>query len=411
MVKWLMCTRAGHFSCLLFAIGHGCPLIDETLVAAFTHGHLPSVQLLVAHGLPHRPLILDLNAPDREPALPHILQYNERLLPNPGYPNGGYPSYHTPYAEPFEHEQLLYRLAVILNNGRPLKQYNALHPGQVRPDRLRCLEHLLEKGCPIHPVTLISAAERGDVDCVRLLHGAGVALWDGAYVEADIKDERRRMEAKHHLLMKRIVAVPMLPEDAEGMRRVLRYGWAMGAPLTPGMEEVFRAHRAATRTTLLCFHVAERLGRGTRSLSQETGSLTQGIGALGQGTGSLTERTGSRAQGTVSRTQGPGFLFQESGPLSQGTRSFGQGTACEPQGTGSLGQGISKQTAVWSAMGRMPIELVEQILLHAELELPETLRRQLPTERSVVSWEDIPRQVVWMRKEPVRPKALNHLCE
>ncbi len=62
-------------------------------------------------------------------------------------------------------------------------------------------------------------------------------------------------------LWEKTIAIPTLPADAERMWAALRYGAAMGAPLTPVMEQVFQAKRAATRTTLLCFHVAHRLSR------------------------------------------------------------------------------------------------------------------------------------------------------
>jgi hypothetical protein len=50
-----------------------------------------------------------------------------------------------------------------------------------KPDglnKLRCLEHFLDKGCPIHPGTLISAGTRGDVACMLALHEGGVPFWD-----------------------------------------------------------------------------------------------------------------------------------------------------------------------------------------------------------------------------------------
>jgi hypothetical protein len=44
----------------------------------------------------------------------------------------------------------------------------------------------------------------------------------------------------------------------------------------------------------------------------------------------------------------------------------------------SQGEGAVEQLAAWSAMGGMPMELIEKILVFAELEIPESLRRALP---------------------------------
>ncbi len=87
------------------------------------------------------------------------------------------------------------------------------------------------------------------------------------------------------------------------MQKALWYGWALGAPLSPAMEAVFKAKRGLTRTVLCCFHVATRLSQGKAALEQRA--------ALG-------------------------------------------------------------------AMGRVPVDMVEQILMLAELEIPELLRRPLP---------------------------------
>jgi hypothetical protein len=51
--------------------------------------------------------------------------------------------------------------------------------------------------------------------------------------------------------------------------------------------------------------------------------------------------------------------------------------------------------AAWDVMGRMPIELLENILVLADFEIPESLRRGLPGTCGVrVEWHD-PGQVVW----------------
>jgi hypothetical protein len=180
---------------------HGCPVNDRVLDNAVKGGRLTIVELLVAHGLPSRPYLC---AP----------------------------------------------------TGR----------GEVAfgPAQLRCLQHLFDKGCPIHPGTLIAATRRGNVDAVRFLHRHGVPLWTRAEehnAKEDYFPEPSSQALLEMNLSAKIIAIPMLPADAEYMWAALRYGAAMGAPLTPVMEQVFRAKRAATRTALLCFHVAHRLSR------------------------------------------------------------------------------------------------------------------------------------------------------
>jgi hypothetical protein len=49
----------------------------------------------------------------------------------------------------------------------------------------------------------------------------------------------------------------------------LQYGWAMGAPLTPAMEELFMAKRAATRSMLLSLTAAARLSKKEGISSQQ----------------------------------------------------------------------------------------------------------------------------------------------
>jgi hypothetical protein len=130
---------------------------------------------------------------------------------------------------------------------------------------------MLDRGCDIDSSVIIWAALGGEVDGVRLLHSRGVPLWDSAS-EEDAQDREARDPAGEmllrdhdYLLRKSTFAIAQLPQDSEYMRKVLHYGWAKGAPLTPAMEEVLKAKRAATRATLLCFHV-------TTGLSQAAGA-------------------------------------------------------------------------------------------------------------------------------------------
>ncbi len=243
---------AGQSDCLAFAIKHGCRAADNALDGAIRRGHLQCVELLVAHGLP------------REPYLQSFCEYG---------------------AKP------------------------------VGPGQLHCLGHLLDKGCAIHPGTLIVAVTRGDLDAVQLLHRGGVPLWEGAWEEkreVGITDDMARWFGQltpHDFVRHNIITLPRSPAAAERMADALHYGWAMGAPVPAATEDAFRAKRAATRATLLCFHAAARLSR---------------------------ER-GSR-----------------------------------------------KQRAALAGMGRVPIELIEKIILLAKLEIPDLMYRSLPGKRSVM---------------------------
>ncbi len=267
-----------HLDCLRYAIEHGCPLNDNILTTAVDRGRLASVKLLVSGGLPKWPYMLEYNGPTQEP---------------------------------------------------------------LRPEQLQCMQYLLDNQRVIQPRTLVCAAMRGDLGAVRFLHDRGVQLWTAAW-------EAERGDGEHQSTVDRrvfqtlafttgTIAIPQMPQDAAHMWRALQYGWVMGAPLTPAMADVFKSKRAATRATLLCFHVAARMSQGTGSLSQGTGSLSQGTASLGQGTGSLTQGTGS--------------LSDEEG---------------------------TSRRAVWAGMGRVPIELLEKILVYAGFEIYESLRRSAP---------------------------------
>ncbi len=254
---------------------HGCPLRNDMLIGAVTGGHFECVKLLVARGLPKEPL---------------------------AFGREGWRAY----------DQC------------------------VGPRQLRCLQYLIDCGCPIATELLIWVAGSGDVDSVRLLHSRGVALWAGAYAQEtyDEEDPIQMFEVKTQedaLRGQGIIAMPEKPEDAWKMWRVLQYGWAMGAPLTPAMEELFRAKRAATRATLLCVRVAARL-------SHDAGASPQ-------------------------------------------------------------------QRAVWAVMGRVPIELVEKIAVHADFETRDTLYRRRGPDCSVTVHLSHPPDVVWLRNDDALIKA------
>jgi hypothetical protein len=260
----------GHIDCLNFLIENGCPLEDIAVSGAVKGGHLKAVEILVGHGLPDGQFFLD---------------------------------------------------------------WDTACFGQFTSNQLRCLEHLLDDGCCIHPGVLTWAATGGDLDVVRFLHSREVSLWSSACDESAqdklARDAAREMVLRDYadLLYSNTIAIPEMPEDAEHMREVLHYGWAMGAPLTPVMKEVFEAKRAATRATLLCFHVATGL----------------------------------------SQTEGASW----------------------------------EQTAAWAVMGRVPTEIIEKILLDAECEIADTLRRSVQRDRStkVVQLAGYPSRTAWTRKD------------
>lgn len=246
-VTYFFC-RAGHVDCLDFAIQHGPRMGDVLLIAAINKGQLACVKLLVARGWPRE----------------------------------------TPYL----HHVDWYHLA--------------------EPQMFPCLQHMFEQGCPMHPGNLIMAAQAGGLDYARFLHKHGIPLWTRACEEDPYADQScgpnfPGTKRDDHCLDNNILPMPSA-DKAGGMFDILRWGHALGAPLTPAIEDLIRAKRAATRAVLLSFHGATRLRRG------------------------------------------------------EGTRA---------------------QRRAWANMGAIPCELVEEILLKAKLELPETLGRCLPAHRLV----------------------------
>ncbi len=266
------CLVVGHIDCLSFLIENGCLLKDVAVSGAVREGHLKAVELLVSCGLPQRPF---------------------------------FPDHATPCF------------------------------GRLTPNQLRCLEHLLDNGRHIHPAVVIWAATGGDLEAVRLLHSRGVPFWHSACEEdkwdREVRDRRRELHFAYRrdMLSRGIISVPETAEDTEDMRDALHYAWAMGAPLTPVMEELFDAKRAGTRATLLCFHVA-------MGLSQMAGSS-------------------------------------------------------------------SEQRDAWAGMGRVPLELIERILVDAEYEITDALRRSVLRDRSVKvdQLATAPWRILWMRKDGV----------
>jgi hypothetical protein len=246
--------------CLTYALQHGCPVDDDALTAAVHIGNLGCVKLLTARSHTSEPYI------------------------------------HEPEWRWYLHDP-----------GRWIKR-------PLGPEPMRCLEHIVGTGRPVHRRTLFWAVRNGDVDLVRFLHRRNVPLWTHAWEE---EPRRCFLEAVLcvcggcsfcHGATERVISIPCEPENAEYMWEALRYGWELGAPVTPLMEKVFEAKRRATRAVLSCFHAVSTL---------------------------------------------------------------------------SQGEVTPQQKAAWSVMGRVPLELMDKILLHADLEIPESLRHGLPRSQSV----------------------------
>ncbi len=113
------------------------------------------------------------------------------------------------------------------------------------------------------------------------------------------------------------------------MLKTLRYASCMGAPVTPVIEEIFESQRVATRAVLLCFHVAGRLSRWRASSKRRA-----------------------------------------------------MWAACDPHVVARERAVRAANRAMWGAMARMPRELVEKLLVHADLEIPESFGRRLFAQRS-----------------------------
>jgi hypothetical protein len=145
----------------------------------------------------------------------------------------------------------------------------------------------------------------GDVDLVRFFHQRGVQFWDCTW-EEHIDDMPPSKFAdlfmSSRLAFCRKLNILTIPRNPQDVWKALFYSSVMGAPLTPGMEEVLKAKRAPTRAVLLSLHVASRQ---------------------------------------------------------------------------SQGEGTEQQKAAWDAMGRIPMDITENILVLAECEIPDSLRHSL----------------------------------
>lgn len=193
-------------------------------------------------------------------------------------------------------------------------------------DQRLCLEIILENGRPIHPMTPIYAAARGDLETVRLLDSKGVELWDYACKEEDVNFHNLDNSPVWARIQreKKVIDIPQSEDRGRRISTALLYGWYRGAPVTPAMEAIFKSNRAATRATLLCFHVA--------------------------------------------------------------TRPSNEGTPVEHR-------------AAWSAMGRVPGDVVEKIITDADCHIKETFRRRHPKSCRASVLDTPPPIMVWMNGE------------
>ncbi len=197
-------------------------------------------------------------------------------------------------------------------------------------------------------------------------------LWDSAYdggtandgaefyLCADASDARL---LSVDLLLK--ITIPEIPDSADAVWAALRYGWVMGAPVTPVMEAAFSAQRTATRATLLCFHVASRRRQVGRA-DEQGAWLNVGEDTKEQQAAllSLGKETHEQQAASVS-LQGDGTNEQQVAWPNMGEDV----NVPRP----NLGEGTCEQRAAWDAMGRVPNEVVLKIILGANFEIRETL--------------------------------------
>jgi hypothetical protein len=178
------------------------------------------------------------------------------------------------------------------------------------PMQRSCFDYLFDQNWPIHPHNMIKAAQRGDLDFVRLLQERRVPLWSGACEEKPREPRDVMMHdcsysysaAAQYCRVNNIILIPANQQAGGGLWTVLRWGHACGAPVSPRVEDAFKAGRLATRAVMLSFHAAGRLSRGDDA---------------------------------------------------------------------------GDHKAAWASMHAIPIELIEKILLHADLEIPESIRKPL----------------------------------
>jgi hypothetical protein len=154
--------------------------------------------------------------------------------------------------------------------------------GPMTPTQLRCLQHVLDSGCRIHPGTLVSAAMRGDTEFVRWLHSRGVPLWEHAW-HLRTHEEWRALPpfcacSQYELADgdEPVLGVPDEPGAVRHMWGPLMYGAAHGAPVTYLVVDMMKAQRSAACAVLLSFHAASRLSLGEGAAEQRAAWAVMG---------------------------------------------------------------------------------------------------------------------------------------
>ncbi len=330
-----MAWNAGQFDCLAYAMEHDCIVEDDALAAAVNNGHLTCVELLVACGLPRE--------------LPYV-------QPARGSRYGSVPDYGLP-REPY---------------GQP--RTSCLH-GNSQPSRLLCLQHLVDKGVLIHPRTLMTAVQCGDVDAVRLLHAGGVPLWEGAWEYGQVTTNTTNTTSR-----------PLCEGESEGgpvnsnsrrIERLIRHGVLRGAEHVGQPHGAHGGHMWSALAT-----EGRRTARDAMHADVAKGHfLENNVIAVPRNMKAAEHMWDALRYGWTMGAALPPAMVHEFESRRAATRAV---LLCFSVAARRSPESVSReQAAAWSAMGRVSMELTEQILLRANLEIPESMFRGLPRHCSV----------------------------
>jgi hypothetical protein len=242
------------------------------------------------------------------------------------------------------------------------------------PDQMRCPRYLVEKGCPIHPGTLISAALRGEADCVRYLHERGVGLWEHAWEAGRERHRRPSVEHRRHrglkdlCVAKKILPVCWAPKRPNRMWAAVRYvhgavrykrGVGRGAVRTRYVQPHVRC---GTVHTTACAARCGTYNRMWAAVRYVRGAVRYVYGAYMGAPFTPVVHEVFRFKRIATRAVL--LCFHVAGRLSRETQT-------------------GRKRAAWAGMGRMPPELIEKVLVDADLEIPESIGRGLPVQSSV----------------------------